>query len=438
MSLSLDTSNPFRYPSELTKLVRAVREATDNDESRWIEWKSTLDLGDQGAIHHLVRQILGFSNRDPVVAERWAGGYGYILIGVSPGQLQGVQAIDPEQLVNKLRPYIGSEVVWTPEYVLMDGVNVLVIIVDPPQSGDMIRTLRKPLKPYEAGAVLMRRPGQVERADPDEMIMLQRRLLSGTPHIGVSVAASTSLERIPDICTLIDRQAKQARHDCLVSLTDGSRRKPALRSGANFADQRSVEDYVTEVDAYVDRLSNVLAARAVNILFSHSKASLQVEIASESDRPFTDIHLRIDIKGAVHGYDGDLYDLGAIEPPALPKPPRPFGTPSQLAVTGSHFSNMFSSVNDYAHLMRRGEVDWHIENGNTGVGITFDPFDLRPGMPRILPAVPLYVTAAVGHVLELSWMATAGNANGWTTGTGHILVDETSVDLESVLSIDDC
>ncbi|MEU6718256.1 hypothetical protein ABZ897_42890 [Nonomuraea sp. NPDC046802] len=69
MGLVIDTSRPFRFPSELTKLVRAVYEASDVDETRWIEWKSTLDLAGPGAVHHLVRQILGFANREPAVAD---------------------------------------------------------------------------------------------------------------------------------------------------------------------------------------------------------------------------------------------------------------------------------------------------------------------------------------------------------------------------------
>jgi hypothetical protein len=187
VGLMIDTSRAFRFPSELIKLVRAVYEASDVDETRWIEWKSRLDLTGNNVVHHLVRQILGCANREPAVAERWAGGYAYILIGVSPGQLYGVQAVDPEQVVSKIRPYVGSEIVWTPEYVSVDGVDVLVVIIDPPQNGDMIRTLRKALQPYEAGTVLTRRPGQVERADPDEMIMLQKRLMAGPTQVGVSV-----------------------------------------------------------------------------------------------------------------------------------------------------------------------------------------------------------------------------------------------------------
>ncbi|MES9608098.1 hypothetical protein [Actinomadura sp. NPDC000929] len=103
-----DLSRPFRRPSELRRLVEAVRAADDKDESLWVEWKSTLDLTSQPGLLHLVRQILGFANRDPEVAAQWCEGNAYLLVGVSPGQLQGVAGVDPQRLVQTLQPYLGA------------------------------------------------------------------------------------------------------------------------------------------------------------------------------------------------------------------------------------------------------------------------------------------------------------------------------------------
>jgi hypothetical protein len=52
MPFPIDVSRPFRYPSELRRLAEAVGNAGDYDETRWIEWKSTLDLtSDPGQLH---------------------------------------------------------------------------------------------------------------------------------------------------------------------------------------------------------------------------------------------------------------------------------------------------------------------------------------------------------------------------------------------------
>lgn len=46
MVLKINTDTAFRTPDELAALVKAVFEASpDTQETRWIEWKSSLDLG---------------------------------------------------------------------------------------------------------------------------------------------------------------------------------------------------------------------------------------------------------------------------------------------------------------------------------------------------------------------------------------------------------
>ncbi|MCW2877268.1 MAG: putative DNA-binding protein [Sphaerisporangium sp.] len=210
-----------------------------------------------------------------------------------------------------------------------------------------------------------------------------------------------------------------------------------MSRGLTMPDPRNPETYVSEVDEYIARLKDTLLARAVSTLFSHIRASLQVEVTSESDRPFTDIHLTIRLEGQVRGYEGVLYDLGIDEPPELPSPPKPFGTP-RLPLGGIAFPRAhpapFITNRNFPQLSRPGEIDWHIANEAAGVVIKFDPFDLRPSTPQVLPAVPLYVTAPVDDLLELSWAATAGNANGISTGRDQIRIAATSVDLAQVFS----
>jgi hypothetical protein len=96
VALPIDVSRPFRYPSELERLADAVCKADENDETRWIEWKSTLDLASSNSVKHIARQVLGFANRDPQVAASWAGGYAYLVVGVSPGEQKGSNLLTPK------------------------------------------------------------------------------------------------------------------------------------------------------------------------------------------------------------------------------------------------------------------------------------------------------------------------------------------------------
>jgi hypothetical protein len=107
VALNIDTSRPLLRPSELIALVRAVEAAQPEDEHLWIEWKSSLDLNASAGQAHVAKAILGFANRHPATAAQHAGGYAYMLVGVQPGQISGVQPIDPATLTARIDVAVG-------------------------------------------------------------------------------------------------------------------------------------------------------------------------------------------------------------------------------------------------------------------------------------------------------------------------------------------
>ncbi|MFG2091599.1 pentapeptide repeat-containing protein [Spirillospora sp. NPDC048824] len=188
MALSIYASSPFFTPSQLHDLAAAVLDANVHDESIWIEWKKTLDdLSGPSARIHLVKAILGFANRDPYLAMRRAGGFAYLLIGVEPENVRGVTTVDHNVLEQSLGPYVGPQVRWTPEYIRINGKNILVIVVDPPQLGDPIHYLRKDLKDskgkivHAEHSVFIRRNARTVKANDSDMERLQKRSAPVTP-----------------------------------------------------------------------------------------------------------------------------------------------------------------------------------------------------------------------------------------------------------------
>jgi hypothetical protein len=325
----IDVSKPFRYPSELKRLVQAVRAAGEYDETRWIEWKRSLDLTGAEGIRHIARQILGFANREPRVAGQWAGGYAYLVIGASPEALMGVTQLDHEQLVSKIGPYVGSHVTWTPEYIEIDGVIVLVIIMDPPHLGDNIHVLRKDLDRYKAGAVFIRRHGQTIQADADEMAMLQRRLLAREPQIELAVESVVSaIETMPDFQRAINRWASVERFRMVAS------RRQAEPSAAYFAesrDDRTVEQHEDEIHTYLAKAKQVLRDRGLWSLARHRPAMLALQLLNRGARNYAQVGVVLTIKSAVvGGHDGVLLNLLNNDEPIMPEPPAPW-VPLMLA-----------------------------------------------------------------------------------------------------------
>lgn len=112
--------------------------ALPEEESIWVEWKTSPIL-EQAGRANVARNILGLANRLPDRAATTAEGYGYILVGVEPGNLEGVTPVEHADLENWLTPYLGpTGPQWVPSYVQDQGKHVLLISVDPPRWGDPI------------------------------------------------------------------------------------------------------------------------------------------------------------------------------------------------------------------------------------------------------------------------------------------------------------
>jgi hypothetical protein len=133
VSLNIDTWHPMRRPSELEALVRAVLDAVAEDEAEWIEWKSNLALDNTEGWFSISKQVLGMANRNPERAARFVGGLGYLVVGVEPARLLGVNPVDVAKLDAYLQRYLGSNgPVWAPTYLTVDGKTVLVVVVEAP------------------------------------------------------------------------------------------------------------------------------------------------------------------------------------------------------------------------------------------------------------------------------------------------------------------
>jgi hypothetical protein len=181
MSLRVDTSRAPRMYRELQDLLGAVERADAEDESEWIEWKSPLDLSAKGTRATLARHIIGMANRRVAEAGRFVEGFGYVLVGIEPGNRCGVSPVDLADLGAGIEPYLGPNGPrWTASYAAEDAPPVLVISVDPPRDGDPIYTLHREYDKYRAGDIFVRKLARTVKADPADVHYLERRAASRT------------------------------------------------------------------------------------------------------------------------------------------------------------------------------------------------------------------------------------------------------------------
>jgi hypothetical protein len=183
VAILIDTSRTLRRPVDLLELVNAIVAALPTDEAEWIEWKGTLPLDAAEGWFAISKAIIGLANRHPDHAARSLEGTGYLVVGAEPGNVRGVTSVDGAKLDDWLRAYLGENgPMWAPTYVTLNGREVLVVVVELPEWGDPIHSLRKTYQPAQgkgadSGTVFARGKAGTRRATAPDMDMLQERLL---------------------------------------------------------------------------------------------------------------------------------------------------------------------------------------------------------------------------------------------------------------------
>ena len=199
MPLNFDTERLPGDANTLLDLVCAIVESSDeHGERSWIEWKSSLDLGSGEGWFKLAKEILAMANRDVERARDYCHGWGYIVVGASEEELHGIASpTSTSKIEQALAPYLGTgrrAPRWEPQLLDVDGHQILVVGVEPPREGDPIYTLGKGFGNFLPGSVFARGIETAGCATPDQMMMLQHRLVSRG-------ARDVVMERIALVCS---------------------------------------------------------------------------------------------------------------------------------------------------------------------------------------------------------------------------------------------
>jgi hypothetical protein len=204
VTVDFDTTRAPLGAADLERLVRAVSRAEPTDETVWLEWKGQSDLSSPAGKVSVARFVLGFANRLPAVASQFCEGRGYMVVGAEPGQVRGLEPVDAATLEPWVNAYLGDDGPrWTPHWVSVDGIRVLVVEVAAPRQGDPVYCLAKDYDRYRNGDVFIRRHGATERASASEVRALVERAKGGAPMLrtatcrAVTSSGSVKTARVP-------------------------------------------------------------------------------------------------------------------------------------------------------------------------------------------------------------------------------------------------
>jgi hypothetical protein len=426
MVLNIKTDEAFRTPAELAALVKAVFDASaDTQETRWIEWKSFLDLEAAEGKFVVAKAILGFANRSPELAALTCEGTAYMVVGAEPGAVRGVPTLDHATVVQKIKPYADGPR-WSPHNVPFSGVNVLVIVVEAPRDGDPIHTLRKTYDKFAAGTVFHRGPALTEPAGPNEVAMLGERLLRGARQPDLVLDLSVVAE--PLVRLQIDREAAQSWVDRREKYIRSTRRSPApsapgLAGMYTMPQPKDREEFDRRVREHLLQCRERLIANLFREVAVSQENKVAFDVGDKTKDPIERVQLTVLLPAQ---------DLGAYAGvprarpmPQLPAWPDPLDRvrPSSAAIMDSVTESFTYSREDAKVTTRDNEIE-----------ITYEIGDLRPGQVMRTPPTTIIVGPAAPEELPITLIGRSMNHRGDTTVSTTLTVSSQHWALDSWLS----
>ena len=306
MALTLDTSKPFRSISELTQLVRAIEAAPlKESEPDWLEWKREADLGDRWWHAQIAKFIAGFANRDPVTAKRLARGCAYLVIGVEPGNVAGVNPIDNANLDAGISRFVRPTVSWSPQYIQYHGKEVLVLTIEPPEYGDQIVAMLADFQSPKGnvcrkGDVFIRRHGRTDIATQEDYDMLVERFGADSRVVDdLQVHALSPVTAVPVACGPSEVREWLRRKEIELRLSDQQALVPVL------FESRSPDEYRAEVASYLSVVAPLLPDMARAEALLNIPPSMQLLLMNETERNFSAARVEVSIGGNVWAYGSE-------------------------------------------------------------------------------------------------------------------------------------
>lgn len=400
-------------------------------ESNWLEWKGPLALTGRGSAGPatIAKAILGFANRDPDVASRSMGGCAYLVAGVSPGDVPGVDVVDIARLETQIASYVGETIDWRADYATFEARSVLVVTVEPPSWGDPIHPARKGFSPvdgkgvtFQNGTVFVRHQARTDQANAAHIDMLSRRAgrrPGDRLAVRVGVGAASRLRAVSVAREDIDGMLARERATLLGPLDSPPSVLDALQAYRGHSrsvlaldgEFRSEDQFRAEVDRYLDDLEDALDSALVSRAVVHGVARLDLEIINDTDQNFTRVRVEAQLPPglSVSEWPGDHRERAE-----LPQPPVRYGEGRRERFAGL---GVMGTV-DVSSLRPGALNPWwpEITTGKDTIIVDFVPEDVRPRGRESLPTLWLVVSDPAMDSVSVSWEATATNVDGRLSG----------------------
>jgi hypothetical protein len=324
-----DFTQLARRPSERLAVVQHILTTAGLQETDYLEWKAGYDLSTNTGAAATSKHLIGFANRDFGQAARHADGHAYLLIGIEPGKLVGVDVWDSADVENWLVRFTGRELRYDLHYVELTGKHVLFLTIDPPKQGDPIYCLQRASaepggKTLPEAAVYVRHGGQTDVASAADIARLTARSRAIVSTLALWVELDTSGLRVMGETVLSDatRNAfvERERASLYATLPQEQGSYPfSFPSSAVMGERRTREEFATEVEAYAAVVTSKWRTLVAVYQVEHEQSKLVPVVVNDTDRNFEDVVVELTLPfSRTWVYTGRYEAESRLRPPERP------------------------------------------------------------------------------------------------------------------------
>lgn len=426
MALTIDTQRALRTVPQHQSLVDAIRGAPSHEqETDWVEWKVGVDLREKAWQAEIGRQTLGFANRHPDRAASVCGGCAYLVLGVEPGNLEGVNPVDAAALDDSVSAYVATDgPQWAPDYVRLDGKTVLVITIEPPRWGDRIFAFEKEFPGFKNGDVFIRRHGKTEHANAQELRMLSERAAARGDRLmvdldwweepGQAVAIDVSEEAV-------EAWVASEKRALLADTALGFGRRASSRIAAELVETRDRQSHERDVEKYLAAARPLVRDLWKRRAVQNGLGKLKFAVVNLTEHNFTDVRVVMEFDGNVWS----AFQPSDIEMPSFPERPKPWAALEASPLANSILRDLLTPTARVSVPQLLGRAPerrgWSDNSGSTT--LRFASVDVRPGYRHHIGPVYLVASAEyAGQEVEGSWHATCRSTSGMASGVFAVAV----------------
>ncbi len=412
----------------------------DGAERYFLELKSDVQPATTVGNAKIAKFILGAANRSPGLAAKRFDGYALLVLGVANGRVVGIPSFEAKDLAKAVNKFVGVGADgprWDFHSVdLGGGLQVVIIVVDPPKVGDPLWTcLSDGVEGLVDGRTYIRADGETREAKGNEVRALMAERMKVTPVaqlevqlIGTAYRATCDdkvleefvakerarlLEALPKPKPPVAKKPPADARTKAIGLLgyEGILGKDFLTSRNPFEQEkpetRTTEQYQAEIDRW-EQTARRQWRLVLDRVLGRAGEAMQVEVTNLSSVFLEELEIRVHIEGnieAVKCVSGKLNIRGSFA-----ATPRPWGPKKVSIVSNFHVPNVQPIPQNFTPRSQYGIVKF--ENGGS-VNLTCVEKDLRPLGKALSDDDDLVLIARDKNATEFrgTWTVTARGHN---------------------------